>query len=26
MRQLDFKKTVIDFESKKATWETLGVP
>lgn len=26
MRQLDFKKTVIDFESKKATWDTLGVP
>ena len=26
MRQLDFKKTLVDFESKKSTWVSLGVP
>lgn len=26
MRQLDFKKTTVNLESKRATWESLGVP
>lgn len=26
MRQLDFKTIVVDFQSKKQTWDTLDVP
>jgi hypothetical protein len=26
MRQLEFKTIVVDFQSKKETWDTLGVP